>query len=160
VAGFDIDLILALAQKDPPPEESLPLGEWHDHNGNWRLPYAAGVSGDIRLIYLPYSRFRDYPVPTIHGLEEGVKYRAYYWEPTLGTKFELGIIEGVKGGHGVADIKAITRELYDSRGKFRGQLQGSVWGSFGTHQRIVRDTYQPEPPPIEEDWLLVLEAQK
>ena len=27
------------------------------------------------------------------GLEQGVRYHAYYWEPTIGVKFDLGSIE-------------------------------------------------------------------
>jgi hypothetical protein len=158
ITGFDIDLIAALASKNPPPDEDLPLGEWHDRRGNWRLPYAAGVPREIRLIYFPYSLLRD-SVPVVHGLEVGVRYHAYYWEPTLGIRVNLGRVESVTAGEGKVDIEGLDRKLYDARGKYRGELSGPGWDSYGTHQRIVRDSYEPEKPPFMGDWLLVLEAE-
>ena len=32
-------------------------------------------------------------VPTILKLEEGVRYHAYFWEPSRGIKFDLGSVE-------------------------------------------------------------------
>ena len=83
---------------DPFPRPSgqvwtYPGGEWKAAGGNFFLPYAAGIPGKFRVIYDPcLSLFCSTP-PTILGLESGVRYHAYYWEPTLGVKFDLGAIE-------------------------------------------------------------------
>ena len=70
-----------------------PGGEWKARNGNFFLPYSAGIPGESRFVYLPcFSLFCHMP-PTILGLESGIRYHAYYWEPTLGVKFDLGAIE-------------------------------------------------------------------
>jgi hypothetical protein len=72
---------------------TYPGGEWTAQGGNFFLPYAAGVPGKFRVVYDPcFSLFCSAP-PTILGLEPGVRYHAYYWEPTLGVKFDLGAIE-------------------------------------------------------------------
>jgi hypothetical protein len=83
---------------DPFPQPSgtvwtYPGGEWKAQGGNFFLPYAAGVPGKFRVVYDPcLSLFCGTP-PTILGLETGVRYHAYYWEPTLGIKFDLGAIQ-------------------------------------------------------------------
>jgi hypothetical protein len=80
----------------PQPSGSVwpyPAGEWKAKDGNFFLPYAAGIAGKVRVIYLPcFGLFCRTP-PTVLGLEPGVRYHAYYWEPTLGVKFDLGAIE-------------------------------------------------------------------
>src|SRR5205823_6276576 len=32
-------------------EGDFPRGEWKEHNGNFHLPYAAGIPGEVRFIY-------------------------------------------------------------------------------------------------------------
>jgi hypothetical protein len=76
------------------PETILPGGKWKARGGTFRRPYAAGIPGKLRIVYTS-----GFPVPpTILGLEPGVRYRAYYWEPTLGIKFDLGSIAVPKPG--------------------------------------------------------------
>jgi hypothetical protein len=69
--------------------------EWQAKKGDFYLPYAAGIPGEVRFIYLPY--FTMYSLwsgpPTVLGLESGVRYHAYYWEPVLGVKIDLGSVE-------------------------------------------------------------------
>src|SRR6202012_4307332 len=72
--------------------------EWKEHNGNFRLPYAAGVPREVRFIYVPSFGLLSPPPPTILGLERGVRYHAYYWEPSYGIKFDLGAIEAPSPG--------------------------------------------------------------
>jgi hypothetical protein len=75
------------------------LGEWQRRGGSFRLPYAAGVPGEIRVIYLPYFGFGGVKAnPTILGLEPGKRYRAFYWDPTTGTKFDLGSVKLPQAG--------------------------------------------------------------
>lgn len=90
---IDIDLVAALSLPHPPRDEELPLGEWQRQKGEFRLPYAAGIPGKTRFIYIPYFGFRIREAPTVLGLEQGVRYHAYYWDPSLGIKFDLGTLE-------------------------------------------------------------------
>jgi hypothetical protein len=76
------------------PETTVPGGEWKARRGTFRRPYAAGIPGKLRMIYTA-----GFPVPpTVLDLEPGVRYQAYYWEPTLGIKFDLGAVEIPKPG--------------------------------------------------------------
>jgi hypothetical protein len=160
-AGFNIDMLEALAQKQPPSDDELPLGEWHDVHGNWRLPYAAGVSGEVRFIYLPHVSYsKGNVVPRVLGLEPGIRYHAYYWQPDLGVKYDLGVVERVANGDGKVDVEHLDRQLYDASGQHRGELRGAGWDEYGKHQQMDRAAYQPEKPPMNGDWLLVLEARK
>jgi hypothetical protein len=158
VNAFDIDLIAALARQNPPHDDELPLGEWSDRHGKWRLPYAAGVPGTFRLIYMPYSWFRASPMPVVQALEPGVRYHAFYWEPTFGVQHDLGWLE--TGAKGSVDISHLHEKLYDAQGRYRGELHGLRGKSYGTHQRVEGDRYFPEPFPSAGDWLLVLETEE
>lgn len=95
---IDIDLVAALSRPHPPRDEELPLGEWQRHKGEFRLPYAAGIPGKTRFIYIPYFGFKVREAPTVLGLEQGVRYHAYYWDPSLGIKFDLGTLERPAAG--------------------------------------------------------------
>lgn len=72
---------------------SYPAGEWRAKNGNFFQPYAAGIAGKVRFIYVPCLSLFCHTPPTVLGLEPGVRYHAYYWEPTIGVKFDMGVIE-------------------------------------------------------------------
>lgn len=75
------------------PESIVPGGEWKTRQGTFHRPYASGIRGQIRLIYTPaFGLIAQHP-PTVLGLEKGVRYEAYYWEPILGIKFDLGTVE-------------------------------------------------------------------
>ena len=74
--------------------------EWNARDGDFNLPYAAGIPGEVRFIYLPY--FTMYSLwkgsPTVLDLESGVRYHSYYWEPSLGIKIDLGTVEQPPAG--------------------------------------------------------------
>jgi hypothetical protein len=72
--------------------------EWQANNGNFLLPYAAGVPGEVRFIYMPFFGLFSPPPPTILGLEPGIRYHAYYWEPSIGMKLDLGAVESPPPG--------------------------------------------------------------
>jgi hypothetical protein len=74
-------------------EADYPGGEWKARNGTFRLPYAAGVPGEVRFVYVPAIGLYPPPPPTILGLEPGRRYHAFWWEPSTGTRFDLGTVE-------------------------------------------------------------------
>ena len=56
-------------------------------------PYAAGIPGECRVIYLPL-RWYHWDGPLVCHLEPGVRYRAAYIEPNTMRRHELGEITG------------------------------------------------------------------
>jgi hypothetical protein len=94
---FDIDLLQDIIRNRLPKgtlaENNLPTGEWRKRNGDSKLPYAAGIPNKVRIIYIPSRGYANKNVPTILNLEPGVMYRAYYWEPSLGVKVDLGRVQ-------------------------------------------------------------------
>ena len=65
---------------------------WESRAGNFRLPYTAGVPTRLRVLYLPYFGFVPADPPTVLALEAGVRYHAFYWEPSLGIRIDLGSV--------------------------------------------------------------------
>jgi len=80
------------------PEMVAPGGEWQARHGTFRYPYAAGIPRELRVIYIPYFGVIVPPPPTVLGLEKGVVYHAYYWEPMLGIRFDLGTVGRPEAG--------------------------------------------------------------
>jgi len=56
-------------------------------------PFASGIPGECRLIYLPL-RWYHWDGPLLRGLEPGVRYAASYIETTAMRRHELGEITG------------------------------------------------------------------
>jgi hypothetical protein len=54
--GLDViaPLLAAQATSSIPPEDDLPGGAWKKRLGNFHYPYAAGIPGEVRFIYVPY----------------------------------------------------------------------------------------------------------
>lgn len=61
---------------------------------SFALPYAAGIPGELRLVYL----FSAMPAPTILDLEPGARYRAFLWNPSDGAEHDLGDAIGDEAG--------------------------------------------------------------
>ncbi|MEA3400312.1 MAG: DUF4038 domain-containing protein [Armatimonadota bacterium] len=67
-----------------------PHPEWvepHAGEESFSLPYAAGIPGELRVIYL----FNALPQPTIRHLEPGLRYRATLIDPTTGEERDHGV---------------------------------------------------------------------
>lgn len=79
-----------------------PHPEWVEPAGspeNVDLPFAAGIPGEVRVIYFFAPTFAP-PVPqySVCKLEAQVQYRAYFWDPRSGREHDLGKI--VPDGNG------------------------------------------------------------
>jgi hypothetical protein len=125
--GFDIDL-LSLTDANTDGQrvvgEDGPRGLWREHGGTFRAPYAAGIPGEVRVLYMPFFSLFAPVIPTIHKLEEGVRYHAYYWDPMTGTSFDLGAVQHPAPG------ALIGLEPFSGRSRFRwsvvtGQMKAS-----------------------------------
>jgi hypothetical protein len=94
IKEIDLDVSLAslaaLEHSTKPQEDQAPAGEWQRQPGTFRAPYAAGISNEMRVIYMPYLGVFQPGAPTVLNLEPHVQYRAYYWEPALGIRIDLG----------------------------------------------------------------------
>ncbi len=72
--------------------------EWidpHETPQERQLSYAAGIPGQVRLIYMPVGAVRiDNNQPVLKQLEAGVVYRASYFDPKTGNSYDLGTVTG------------------------------------------------------------------
>ncbi|MBI4165639.1 MAG: DUF4038 domain-containing protein, partial [Acidobacteria bacterium] len=122
INGFDLGTWDLFSSDDstPPSDADYPTGEWKAHGGNFRLPYAAGIPGDVRFIYVPCSGLNcTTGAPTVLGLELGIRYHAYYWEPSKGIKIDLGAVERPSPG------ATIREDKFDDS-------KASAWTDYGT----------------------------
>ncbi len=54
--------------------------------------YAAGIPGEVRFIYKPRRNIYNWDGPQVTGLEPDVNWRAYYFDPATGRRFDQGVI--------------------------------------------------------------------
>ena len=69
-----------------------PHPEWvspHWSKEDYELPYAAGIPGELRVIFIPLL----FDPPKVKSLELGVAYRAFYFDPSTGNQRDLGKVE-------------------------------------------------------------------
>lgn len=74
-----------------------PHPEWvepHWSKENYRQPYAAGIPGELRIIFLPGSG----SPAKVKQLDRGVKWRAFFFNPATGKEHEIdGVIADANG---------------------------------------------------------------
>jgi hypothetical protein len=77
-----------------------PHADWYDNHqrwaelkGRWDLPYAAGIPGEVRFIYIPGNDSYQVKAPVVKRLEPNVRYRAFLFDPIWGRRFDLGVIQ-------------------------------------------------------------------
>ena len=71
-----------------------PCADWAEPRwtpDNYFLPYAAGVPGEVRLVYIP-ARIYQWSGPLLKELEQDVAYRAFYFDPIKGEEYDLGAV--------------------------------------------------------------------
>ncbi len=75
---------------EPHPEWVKPAGGPQNLNA----PFAAGIPGEVRVIYFYYP---TYPKPAeqnqVLNIEPGIRYKAFFWRPRDGEEYDLGIIK-------------------------------------------------------------------
>jgi hypothetical protein len=96
-----------------------PAGEWKDRGGSVNSPYAAGIPGLTRFIYVPSGGVLPATPPTVLGLETGTSYHTYLWEPSTGTKVDLGLVERPLQG------KVVFSDALDKRDKSKSLMKRS-----------------------------------
>ena len=111
-----------------------PHENWYDDNkefaakgGKWDLPYAAGIPGEVRVIYVP-GRYYNWSAPTVKQLERDVPYRAFLFNPATGKRYRLGTL--VSAGPPPRPFEEHTQpRLLEDR--FEGN-EASAWKDYGT----------------------------
>jgi hypothetical protein len=82
-----------------------PHPEWVEprwSHENYVLPYAAGIPGELRIIFL----FNIMPRPVITQLEPGLRYRAFLFNPCTGVETNLGVAQAdAEGSWAVPQIE-------------------------------------------------------
>ncbi len=63
---------------------------------NWMLPYAGGIPGEVRMVFLPSTT--SLANLKLCALEPGVTYRARLWSPVDGAEHDLGEAAGDADG--------------------------------------------------------------
>ena len=58
-------------------------------------PYAAGIPGQVRIVFLPWPVWGI----TVRDIEQGTRYRAFLFNPATGEETDLGTIEPNPEGH-------------------------------------------------------------
>lgn len=78
--------------------ESYPWARFEPHP-EWAEPdcFAAGIPGEVRFIYRPKRRIYDWTGPVVKGVEPGVAYTAFYFDPVRGRRFDLGPVSAPAG---------------------------------------------------------------
>lgn len=92
-----IGLGAALLQRYPwhqfEPHDEWVEPRWNDEN--YKLPYAAGIPGVVRVIYIPPRIYR-WTGPCVKQLEPEMSYHAFYFSPVDGTEYDLGAVTADK----------------------------------------------------------------
>jgi hypothetical protein len=133
---FDVPSLMGSdpAQFNDRLEADYPGGEWKARHGNFRRPYAAGIPGQVRILYLPNIELVRRVPPTVLGLEAGVSYQGYFWEPSMGMRVDLGRVARPAPG------TLIRRDNLKKR-----------WGSQWTQARREGEVFEILKSAIETD---------
>ena len=54
--------------------------------------FAAGIPGEVRIIYKPRRNIYDWSGPAVKNLEPNVDWHVYYFDPATGRTFDQGTI--------------------------------------------------------------------
>ena len=54
--------------------------------------FAAGIPGEVRLIYLPRRNIYNWSGPAVKNLDPSVSWHVYYFDPATGRKFDQGTV--------------------------------------------------------------------
>ncbi len=85
-----------------------PHHEWiepHWTTRNWLGPYAAGIPGEVRVVYFPWSTAAAWlreGAFTLKGLEPDVAYRSFFFDPTSGREHPCDLVPDSTGDASVS----------------------------------------------------------
>jgi hypothetical protein len=86
-----------------------PHPEWIEpraNKQNYMLPYAAGIPGQVRVIFCPAL----WDSPVVQKLESGVRYSAFLFNPASGKEHQLGPVSADSSGNWRAPVFPIFQD--------------------------------------------------
>ena len=107
--------------------------------GKWDLPYAAGIAGEVRFIYIP-GHYYNWSAPTVKKLERDVPYHAFYFNPAGGKRYDLGTVirsparrpSPLKGTPSPKSLRNVSTEPTPPRGRItarRPNARTAIWSA-------------------------------
>jgi hypothetical protein len=93
--------------------------------------YAAGIPGELRVIYLPRRNIYNWSGPEIQNLEAGVNWRLYYWDPVNAKRYDKGTAGFIEPAPQV--LKGHSKPLLFAD-SFEGD-KAAAWKDHGTPTR-------------------------
>lgn len=114
-----------------------PHPEWAEKGS-----FAAGIPGEVRFIYQPRRSIYNWKGTVVKQLETDIPYRAFYFDPATGRRFDQGIVT-VRSGQGappglVASFDGHAKPLIFTD-RFGGNAVGlevagdaSAWKDYGS----------------------------
>jgi hypothetical protein len=73
--------------------EQYPWWRFEPHPGWAPGCLAAGIPGEVRLIYLARRNIYNWDGPEVKDLDPDVDWQVFYWDPATGRKFDQGVIK-------------------------------------------------------------------
>jgi len=107
-----------------------PHPEWSD-----RDCFAGGIPGEVRFIFRSNRSTYDWTGPRVKNLEEGVSYKAFYFDPATGRRFDQGIIRKVADRPRPFDRHAEPLLLEDPLENSLEGDSGDSWENLGNPTR-------------------------
>jgi len=99
-----------------------PHPEWTD-----KSRFAAGIPGEVRFLYLPKRGVYNWTGARVKSLERDVPYRAFYFDPVSGRRFDLGRVINTGPLEAPFEDHALPL-LFEDR--FEG-TDASAWKDYG-----------------------------
>jgi len=93
--------------------------------------FAAGIPGEVRLIYLPRRNVYNWSGPVVKQLQRDVPYHAFYFDPVNAKRYELGTV--ISTGPPRKPFEGHTQPLlFEDR---FDEADASAWKDYGTPTR-------------------------
>jgi len=83
-----------------------PYAEGNDYVG----PFGAGIPGEVRVFYFPRPITPWSPSPVIKGIESGISYRAFFFDPKSGREYPLGQVKTAGGENWRVPVPTIIQD--------------------------------------------------
>jgi hypothetical protein len=61
----------------------------------FKPPYAGGIPAELRMVYVPFSGLNP---KTMKYMEQGIQYRAFWFDPATGDEMPIGLLQGDSNG--------------------------------------------------------------
>ncbi|MBI4166239.1 MAG: DUF4038 domain-containing protein [Acidobacteria bacterium] len=111
---------------------------WDEEKGEYLLPYASGIPGEIRVVYIPPKIYAPLG-PLVVNLEEGVTYRASYYDPVTGERYNLGILSRPKLSGVFEDSFEVSAKTHWVDHGNHTSVEGGQLSTTGSTWTVLKD---------------------